>query len=438
MRLILNKNRISAKGKYYIDIILTFLFVFGIPFTFLPINSSKVVLLFLLVLYLFQIIYTNQKEFLIKKDILIFSSLLIFLIGISTIYPIFHKTMDFSLPYAYIVFLFENFIGSYLLYVLLLQKYSFDNILHILIIITLLQALIIISMFVSEPIRNFFFTLSGSNEELMERYGGFRGFGLAGSVTYDLSVFLSIGMIFISYLISQNSTNKLFYIISWVFILFAILMTGRTGLIGVLFSLLILFVNFNNKNSFKNICYLIISIFLIALATVFILSEYYPETYNTLILSVIPYAFEMFFNFFENGSLGTSSSEVLQTMYFQVSEKTFFLGDGYWINPNGFGYYMGTDAGYMRHILYYGLFPSLFLYLLYIYGFYKIACFLPKTLNNKLLVAILCIYYFLVHYKGDFLTGSPMNIKLFCIILIISIHYNKKEEKKYDENIICS
>mgnify|MGYP006874528297 CR=1 FL=1 len=66
MRLILNKNRISAKGKYYIDIILTFLFVFGIPFTFLPINSSKVVLLFLLVLYLFQIIYTNQKEFLIK------------------------------------------------------------------------------------------------------------------------------------------------------------------------------------------------------------------------------------------------------------------------------------------------------------------------------------------------------------------------------------
>ena len=126
--------------------------------------------------------------------------------------------MDFSLPYAYIVFLFENFIGSYLLYVLLLQKYSFDNILHILIIITLLQALIIISMFVSEPIRNFFFTLSGSNEELMERYGGFRGFGLAGSVTYDLSVFLSIGMIF-TYLISQNSTNKLFYIISWVFIL---------------------------------------------------------------------------------------------------------------------------------------------------------------------------------------------------------------------------
>ena len=88
----------------------------------------------------------------------------------------------------------------------------------------------------------------------------------------------------------------------------------------------------------------------------------------------------MFFNFFENGSIGTSSSEVLQTMYFQVSEKTFFLGDGYWINPNGFGYYMGTDAGYMRHILYYGLFPSLFLYLLYIYGFYKIACFYQKHL----------------------------------------------------------
>ena len=168
-------------------------------------------------------------------------------------------------------------------------------------------------------------------------------------------------MIFISYLISQNSTNKLFYIISWVFILFAILMTGRTGLIGVLFSLLILFVNFNNKNSFKHICYLIISIFLIALATVFILSEYYPETYNILIVIHMHESFNFKKRIYRNRFI-----KVLQTMYFQVSEN--FLGDGYWINPNGFGYYMGMQV--ICGIYYIWTFPIIIFYI-YIYGFIR-------------------------------------------------------------------
>src|SRR5690606_35374101 len=37
-----------------------------------------------------------------------------------------------------------------------------------------------------------------------------------------------------------------------------------------------------------------------------------------------------------------------------ISERTFFIGDGYYTNPDG-SYYMHTDAGFMRNVLLSGI-----------------------------------------------------------------------------------
>ena len=61
-----------------------------------------------------------------------------------------------------------------------------------------------------------------------------------------------------------------------------------------------------------------------------------------------------------------SSNEKLKTMYvFPDNLKTWVMGDGYFSNPYRIdpyftgdyivGYYMGTDAGYLRFIFYSGL-----------------------------------------------------------------------------------
>jgi hypothetical protein len=447
----ISKKNLNDRFKYYFTILLAFLFVFGAPFTFLPINSSKLIILFLIVLLFFEIITTNKIDIKINKNIFIVSFMLLLLFVVSLLYVLGHNTMDFSIPYAYFIFLVEALFGGYLLYKFFLKNYSFEEVLHILIIISLIQAFIIIGMFALEPFRDFIFAIAGSKADLMERYGGFRGFGLAGSVTYDLAVFLSINMIFISYLVSQSSKNIVFYLVSWVVIFIAVLMTGRTGWIGVFLSIIFIIMNIKNKNALKSAIYLLISIIVFTILFIYVLIYFFPEIYETLVLHVVPYAFEMFINFSKTGSFSTSSSGLLQKMYFDVTENTFLFGDGYWANPTGFGYYMGTDAGYMRHILFYGIFPSIFLYIFYFFSFYKMIYYTKHTFQNVLFLSMLCGYYFLVHYKGDFLTGSAMNIKLFAILFICIVMSNysssnelinsngyKKNKELNEKNIIYS
>jgi hypothetical protein len=95
---------------------------------------------------------------------------------------------------------------------------------------------------------------------------------------------------------------------------------------------------------------------------------------------------------------------------------------------------MGTDAGYMRHMLFYGILPSLFLYLFYLFAFFKMTYSIKHTFNNLLLFSMLCGYYLLAHYKGDFLTGSAMNIKLFSILLVYLV-VSKNRFSQKDVNV---
>ncbi|HJE03304.1 MAG TPA: hypothetical protein K8U92_05435 [Aliarcobacter thereius] len=60
-------TRIVDSFKYYFTIFLTFLFVFGVPFTFLPVNSSKLVFLFLLGLLFLKFASTHKLN--MKIDI---------------------------------------------------------------------------------------------------------------------------------------------------------------------------------------------------------------------------------------------------------------------------------------------------------------------------------------------------------------------------------
>src|SRR5690606_974180 len=81
--------------------------------------------------------------------------------------------------------------------------------------------------------------------------------------------------------------------------------------------------------------------------------------------SIVPYAFEMFINLMEGGKLETNSSNVLKQMYFPIDANSFLWGESYYFDPVKGGFYRNTDAGYMRQILFYGIFGSLLLYLFY-------------------------------------------------------------------------
>ena len=78
------------------------------------------------------------------------------------------------------------------------------------------------------------------------------------------------------------------------------------------------------------------------------------------------FAFEGFFSLVEKGSWEVSSNEKLATMVvFPETIHTWIIGDGYFENSRNdenylgdatiYGYYMGTDIGYLRFVFYFGV-----------------------------------------------------------------------------------
>src|SRR5690606_38149554 len=77
--------------------------------------------------------------------------------------------------------------------------------------------------------------------------------------------------------------------------------------------------------------------------------------------TLLPFAFEFLYSYFDEGTLTTVSTDMLSEMYFTIDWQTFIFGDGKYINPDG-SYYLYTDAGYMRNILFYGIFGTMVLF----------------------------------------------------------------------------
>ena len=115
----------------------------------------------------------------------------------------------------------------------------------------------------------------------------------------------------------------------------------------------------------------------------------------------------------------------LNDMYYYPGDQTFLLGDGRYLNDFG-GYYGGIDAGYMRYLLFGGVFYSLFVYILFCFFFIYMFIVIKKSFKGALWL-VLCLFFmsFVFHYKGNFLFISVYNSKLYFSIIFFFILLNK-------------
>ncbi|MGJ3355106.1 hypothetical protein [Providencia sp. Je.9.19] len=408
----LTLNSILKNNK--ITYIILFLFVFGIPFSFIPVNTSKLIFaIFIIVFFL-----NGNIKNLHKKNFYLILLLNLALLATSILPLIINNSSDINNIYANLVLFTEAFIGSLLVVYFLFHEKNLYSFLYSIIVIALAQSIIILLMLFIAPLRDFIFSITlTTGAALFERYDGFRGLGLAASLTYDLAVFLSISLIILSYLFVKSYINIKKTILFWMIIFFAICITGRTGLFGAFLSILfILASNLTSKNHQKKIFSLSFSTILILLFLFLLISLFSPKTFDLINSIFTKYTFEFLSNYSQTGKIETESSNILKDMYFPISSHTFFWGDGYWLDPNGNGYYMHTDAGYMRSILYGGFINILFLSLIYFIGFIGISRF-SKERIFRLMIILISIIYFSSQIKGDFFLGSSINIKLFFLLL---------------------
>lgn len=429
--------------KQFFIVILTFFFIYNVPFNFLPFGTGKFFAFFGLCLVIIQLI-KKKVTFLKNKNVIGLIIFILLLLGYSLINSSFiHQTFEFSIPYAFFLFLFEHLIGCVVI-LFFLKKFkmaTLDDMLRILIYTISLQSFLMLLMLIIPSFKTFGFSiLEGTQLSLSERYGGFRGVGFASSVTYDLSVIQSIGLMLISVYLLRVKSKSLFYFITflWCINIIAVLVSGRTGWLGIAFSLLIFFINFlYSRKSFKSQNMFLVSLIMISTICLILYQLLASAELREMVqLKILPYAFEIFINASQSGQLETESSNILKSMYFSIPIQSLIIGDGYYLSPNGQEYYMHTDAGYMRQVLYYGLIGSLLLYSMYIYIFIKL---LRKTYLNYpfpyfFLTLSLFAYYFIAHIKGDFLVGSNMNIKLlFLIFVLLSQPFGTKTDKLTNE-----
>ena len=407
--------------------VLLFLFIYNPPISFFPMNSGVLIGAFSLVLmasYIFkklmfrEAIVVNKK---IAKVVLYALGLSLYSLVISIVFG----SLDFQVFKSYLSFVLFYFPGAFFLIYLMNRFYTPEEFIKNLIFVMVIQSVIIVLMLINASIKDLFFSLLRDGTARIEKNlasGGFRFLGFAYNSTWDLSVVQSIGVMLLAVLfkVDKNEIN-IKNVAYFILLCISIFLTARTGFLGIILGLLIILIPNNLREvPFMRITKFCGKIVLICVPLFFVILSLLPaDTKEILEKNVLPWAFEMFQND-NNGKLETASSNELKEMYFAPSLKTFLIGDGYYVSPyDNTRYYMDTDAGYMRHILYYGIIGCLMVAVFYIMVFrqmFKSSIYVFNRTTVTIFILFLCGYFFVSHIKGDLFLGADMPIKLLILL----------------------
>lgn len=349
----------------------------------------------------FQPLYKSLGKY--KKTGLMSVIFLLMLLSASFLIPLLYNTTDFSY--------FGNMVGTtlylvfYIVLVALIRKYFYkeNTKIKLLEIIAKVQQNYVLVTFLFLLFPNL--KMLWMNTIIMtpramqliqdpvyiSRVGwdGYAGF--TSTVFSTIAVIISI-YLFIEYYKQYRLVNRK-HLTSLFFALIGNAFYGRAGLlvsllmvaIGVLYLVIV-------YKQYK-IFYSIIGSILLLFLFVTLLSNF-----NATVASWYNWAMEPIISLFESGEIETASTNQLWDMWFIPDLKTILLGDGYYSSPSHSGYYMETDVGYLRPVLFFGLFFTTIYYLL--------PCILSLDLvnnnkENKLLITMLILSILIFEVKGE-------------------------------------
>lgn len=127
-------------------------------------------------------------------------------------------------------------------------------------------------------------------------------------------------------------------------------------------------------------------------------------------------------NLLQTREIGMNSvDEMFEKMYFWPGLDTFLLGDGRYIGLNG-GYYMSTDIGFMRPMLFFGIFGELAGYMCVIFLIIYQSHF-KSGYSMKLLAVLFLFITFFFEIKGE------TYHRMISILFAMSVLYQIDKEK---------
>ncbi len=303
-------------------------------------------------------------------------------------------------------------------------RMAFNNYLYI---IGAIQSTIILFAIVNPSLADLIKSLQNNdsnNSALVAE--GLRGVALSSMQFFGLATFYCLLLTFLANdFVCRNISMRrtIFYLILFVF---SSIFVSRTAILGCIIFFIYIFnplAKFSKKRSLALLIYF--SSFLIV--TLLSLMVIFPEKITIITEKVIPWAFEFIYSFSDSGKFATASTDELSKMYFPISELTFLIGDGRYAGDVAGAYYMSTDAGYMRPVLYGGFLLLSAMIISWIIWLSDIC----KNGNDKFLFLTLLFLSFLLQYKGEFIVTNYTSILTVSGALLYLTMYRLDKKASY-------
>lgn len=407
-------------NKYVIPFVLAFLLLYDVR----PLIFGKVINLPLIIVGMFFLKYAivNCKKYRIEHlKIVICLSLFTFLAILQVLLQA-PPNGDKGLTYFFIE-LIVLFIGMAGIIDTYYERFKNGYVfLKMIILVGCAQALISLAMFLNNDIRSFVANNFLSDAIVFLQNNEMRGYGLSLATTFTLTIIQSLILFLIVYVLKNIGVKHVvYYALAYTIIAMSVILAGRTGMLGIALSFVIICLKSVIGNQKKNYRLFLGLILIIILLVISLISIFLSQ--NNQFVLWMQWAFELVYSFGSTGKLSTSSTNELLAMYQTLPDnpKTLLFGDGrligdtynYWFET--FSYYMNVDVGYLRLIFYSGIFMTFSFY-----GFYLFL--IQKAFNynrfSLCLAITISIYFLIIEMKGLFLINININLLIFCFYLI--------------------
>lgn len=331
------------------------------------VNSKMVIAGLGLIVFIVQL---AQKKKSIEKDyvLLSLSAFLVTLIGVVSMW--YNGTADTAYA-TYIVSMFVWLGGAYLVVELIKSIHGHISVLllcNYLVSVCVLQCVLALAIDMNSTVKSLVDSIYSDGAYYTE-HDRLYGFGASLDVagTRFSAVLIMISCICVVNIRNLSHKWLAYYSVSFVIIATIGNMISRTTTVGVILSLVyFLYVQFLPSDKLDKIYKHGIIKWLSAIIVISLPIIIYYYQHNPTIHENIRFAFEGFFSLIETGKWEVHSNNMLENMYFfPDSIKTWIIGDGYFANPLTTdpyytgnmmtAFYMGTDVGYLRFILYFGV-----------------------------------------------------------------------------------
>ena len=351
--------------------VVTSLYFFPFEFIALPgVNTKMAMAVVGILICMYQL--TQKREFNISKDLLLLSLISFGISLIAYFSVVYNNTPD----YSYVTYFISMFVWLSAAFVVcklikkVHEKITIELLCHYLIAVCVAQCILALVIDYVPTVKNVVDTYINQDQGLLNEIDRLYGIGawldVAGS-RFAASLIM-IAYLAYKYRFELTRSELWLYILAYILISVIGNMIARTTTVGNVISLVYLIFMLKPWKmgiKMKSIKLWVNTIVLVLLVLP-IIGYFY--TTNAQFKSLFQYGFEGFYNFIEDGSWETSSTNMLKTMYvFPETLKTWIIGDGYYVNPYRLdpnyvgekvyylGYYMLTDVGYLRFIFYFGL-----------------------------------------------------------------------------------